>query len=138
MSDHEHNDVVPCLTVLDRRLSVARFPSDNTIYSLLRSWISDDPTRTILSGERIATNRTKSPPSPLLSTSVSNERRIAERSHVPKDLLLNSLCSTSQKVLLDDHLSRLKFVRRWFKRRAHLRRRRIRARLLALGVPECA
>ena len=139
------------LEVMDRRLSVTTLPNeDDAVYSLLRAWVQDDPTRQAPEPGRHQRREGITLPNPCNETADSLVRLQFKRRHesVETILGLESLQTRegaekkilptnkpSPEALLRDHISHLKSVRKWWQRRCEHRRKRFRPRLAALGVP---
>ena len=136
------------LEVMDRRLSVTTLPNeDDAVYSLLRAWVQDDPTRQAPEPGRHQRREGITLPNPCNETADSLVRLQVKRRHesVETILGLESLQTRegaelptnkpSPDALLREHISHLKSVRKWWQRRCEHRRKRFRPRLEALGVP---
>jgi len=125
----------PALSILDRRLNLATFPAEKSIYSLMRSWVKDDPTRQAPTPSRLGKRPQLSLPRPAPETDLSSATLPPKRRRVEKEQLLNSLHTVSHDVLLEGHLVHMRQVRKWWQRRRAHRYRRYVARLRAMGVP---
>ena len=128
---------VPALIVADRRLRADQSHAGRgSVYSLLRSWVKDDPTRDASSfPEKLPQNRSLALPPPRKHTIHTRARLVAKVRSTPTEHILNSLDTVPASVLLESHLVRMRLVRKWWQQRCAHRRLRYRPRLAALRVP---
>jgi hypothetical protein len=137
MGDSSDFGGVPALVVAERRLSVARHHADDdSVFSLLRAWVKDDPARTSSSlAERVPRSDGLALPRPRAHTVHTRARLVAKVRATPTEHILNSLHTVPASVLLESHLIRMRLVRKWWQQRCAHRRLRFRPRLAALCVP---
>jgi len=136
-------------------MSVTTLPNeDNAVYSLLRVWVYDDPTRQAPPPGRHERREGITLPNPRQESAASQLRLVPKRQYTSVEDIFGSACSSSEDgrcgdgaasrgsarrpeatALLEEHLGRLRTVRKWWQRRGAHRRKRFRPRLEALGVP---
>lgn len=137
MEDAIDSGGVPALVVAERRLSVARHSvDDDSVFSLIRAWVKDDPTRIASSSAgRLPRSDGVALPRPREHTVHTRARLVAKVRSTPTEHILNSLDTVPASVLLESHLVRMRLVRKWWQQRCAHRRLRFRPRLTALCVP---
>jgi len=128
---------VPTLIVADRRLNVDQSHiGEDSVSSLLRAWVKDDPTRTASNfPEKLPQSSCSRLPPPRKHTVHTRARLVAKVRSTPAEHIVNSLDTVPASVLLESHLVRMRLVRKWWQQRCAHRRLRYRARLEALRVP---
>mmetsp|Transcript_4470 Transcript_4470/g.5797 ORF Transcript_4470/g.5797 Transcript_4470/m.5797 type:complete len:208 (-) Transcript_4470:201-824(-) len=115
----------PLYFILSRRLNLQAFPEDTSLYSLLRAWMQDDPTKPSL-------------PEPAAVPEAGLDSTLMTAGPLPKEKEKELPPNSCTEDLLKSHISRAKKVKKWFqKSRAH-RYQRFKSRLDLLGVPESA
>ncbi|CAM9572001.1 unnamed protein product [Chrysoparadoxa australica] len=101
-------------SVLDRRLNLDAFRPDASLYSLLRSWVQDDPSRPINFAQANGPRKIY-PSSQLKQQKTDTTRRIRKRAAttVSSESIVNSLQHVSCDELLATHVAFLRQLKRW-------------------------
>ena len=113
-----------------RQVNLDFHGKDANVYSLLRSWVQNDPECDVSNTQDVV--RSLLPP-PLDDAKQLKTRPPVGHEPMPEVNYLNSLQSVNSKSLLESHLVYMKAVRKWMSTRRQRRRSRYTKRLQALS-----